>query len=118
MIDNKYGKDAVIFKGTGVEVYHIGDEENQIIFWGSDVDKDSIFYLNRSNYWTEEVADANIDPNKIQGDFDYGAFLVYDASGRLQFIGESPEQVAHWIEKGGEQILRNVRKKQHHRGRR
>lgn len=33
----KYGRDAVMFRNTGVHVYHYGDEENQVIFYGPDV---------------------------------------------------------------------------------
>jgi hypothetical protein len=31
---NKYGTEAVIFRASGIEVSHFGDEEQQIIFWG------------------------------------------------------------------------------------
>lgn len=30
----KYGEEAVMFIGSGIEVYHHGDEEPQVIFWG------------------------------------------------------------------------------------
>lgn len=30
----KYGKNAVLFRSAGVEVYHSGDEETQVILWG------------------------------------------------------------------------------------
>ena len=30
----KYGKEIIIFRCSGVKVYHIGDEENQVIFFG------------------------------------------------------------------------------------
>lgn len=30
----KYGKEAVLFKASGVKAYHYGDEEPQVIFWG------------------------------------------------------------------------------------
>jgi len=33
----KYGEDAVVFQSSGVHVFHIGDDENQIIFYGPDV---------------------------------------------------------------------------------
>jgi ribosomal protein S18 acetylase RimI-like enzyme len=35
-IESKYGKDAVIFRASGVKVYHWGDEETQVIFRGSE----------------------------------------------------------------------------------
>jgi len=36
---SNYGSEAVIFKASGVRVWHVGDEEYQTIFWGADVDK-------------------------------------------------------------------------------
>lgn len=40
-----YGRDAVMFQNSGVKAYHSGDEEDQIIFWGSDVDVGGIVEL-------------------------------------------------------------------------
>src|SRR5205823_3557059 len=34
----KYGRDCVVFQNAGVLAYHSGDEEDQVIFWGPDVD--------------------------------------------------------------------------------
>lgn len=31
---NEYGDEAVIFRTSGVEIYHYGDNEDQVIFWG------------------------------------------------------------------------------------
>jgi len=41
----KYGKHAVVFWGGGVEAYHYGDEEDQVIFWGPEVPPSRIFAL-------------------------------------------------------------------------
>ena len=30
----KYGKQAVLFKASGIQIWHYGDEEPQVIFWG------------------------------------------------------------------------------------
>jgi hypothetical protein len=30
----KYGKEAVLFRASGIKAYHYGDEEPQVIFWG------------------------------------------------------------------------------------
>jgi hypothetical protein len=30
----KYGKQAVLFKASGIQVWHYGDSEPQVIFWG------------------------------------------------------------------------------------
>ena len=47
--ENKYGSDAVIFQNSGVEAWHYGDEETQIIFWGKDVSPKDIFVITRSD---------------------------------------------------------------------
>jgi hypothetical protein len=39
---SKYGDDMVFFQCSGVKTYHIGDNEQQIIFWGKDVPKNTI----------------------------------------------------------------------------
>ena len=31
----KYGKEAVIFRASGMELWHYGDEEPQVIFYGN-----------------------------------------------------------------------------------
>ena len=33
-VEGKYGKHAVVFRASGVNVYHSGDNEDQVIFWG------------------------------------------------------------------------------------
>lgn len=49
----KYGQDAVVFKAGGVQAYHYGDEEDQVVFWGRTVEPSSTIYLRRtgSNEW-------------------------------------------------------------------
>ena len=32
--NNGYGDEAVIFQTSGIEIYHHGDSQNQVIFWG------------------------------------------------------------------------------------
>jgi hypothetical protein len=41
----KYGKGAVMFQSSGVEIYHYGDEELQVIYWGKAVDPRTIVEL-------------------------------------------------------------------------
>ena len=43
--DGKYGEEAVMFTNSGVKAYHNGDQEEQIIFWGKDVDPRDIIYI-------------------------------------------------------------------------
>jgi len=46
---DKYGDEAVVFWGDGVKVYHYGDEEDQVIFWGKNVDPRMIFPITKSD---------------------------------------------------------------------
>lgn len=41
----KYGKQIVLFQNSGVQMYHHGDEEYQIVFNGADVDPRSIIVI-------------------------------------------------------------------------
>jgi hypothetical protein len=45
--EGKYGKSAVIFQNSGVVVSHHADEEEQVIFHGTDVDPRNIVLLER-----------------------------------------------------------------------
>ena len=40
--DQKYGKHMVFFQSSGVKTFHQGDNEQQIIFWGNDIPKNTI----------------------------------------------------------------------------
>lgn len=48
----KYGKHAVMFQNSGVRAWHNGDEEEQIIFWGPDVQPRNIVVLKHYDDWT------------------------------------------------------------------
>lgn len=44
----KYGRDCLLFQNSGVKAWHNGDEEDQVIFWGPEVDKRGIIVLEYS----------------------------------------------------------------------
>lgn len=46
----KYGNEAVIFRASGVKVWHYGDEEYQVIFWGPNA-KDFIYVEECEGGW-------------------------------------------------------------------
>ena len=46
-INEKYGKEAVMFQSAGIEVIHYGDEEYQVIFDGQTVNPKDIVYLHK-----------------------------------------------------------------------
>lgn len=54
----KYGRHAVVFWCSGVEAYHGGDEEDQVIFWGPSVRKDMIFPIYYDGDWYVESDDG------------------------------------------------------------
>ncbi|MFA5489825.1 MAG: hypothetical protein WC284_11485 [Candidimonas sp.] len=45
----KYGKEFVMFQNSGVHTYHYGDEEDQVIFYGPEVDYKKIIWV-KANY--------------------------------------------------------------------
>lgn len=52
---NEYGNEAVIFRTSGVEVYHYGDNQNQVIFWGTNAhDFIPIRYSGEQGDWVVE----------------------------------------------------------------
>ena len=55
---NGYGRDAVMFQSRGVPIYHNGDEEGQVIFYGPNVRRSRIVLLRRvGNSWQAEKAE-------------------------------------------------------------
>ena len=69
---NEYGDEAVIFRTSGVEVYHCGDGQNQVIFWGPNV------------------------KNFIPIHQDNGDWVVYGAKGQILVRRERPSEIAIW----------------------
>lgn len=43
----KYGRDAVFFQNSGIVATHFGDSEDQVIFWGPDVDPSDMILAKR-----------------------------------------------------------------------
>ncbi|MFA5132564.1 MAG: hypothetical protein WC444_04580 [Candidatus Paceibacterota bacterium] len=72
----KYGKEAVMFQATGIKVYHHGDEEPQVIFWG-------------------ETA-RNFVPILVNGDTDDWA-VGEDKEGFPVYHHESLDKVVDWV---------------------
>jgi hypothetical protein len=64
----KYGSEAVVFIASGVEVYHHGDEEPQIIFWGKDA-HDIIPIRSNGDYdwtiWDDHAGEPFFESNEI-----------------------------------------------------
>lgn len=63
----KYGSELVLFQTSGVSAYHQGDNEDQVIFWGPDVD------------WVIPIVPAEDNGNDNHSEDDY-AVLAKDGS--------------------------------------
>ena len=70
-----YGDEAVLFKASGVSVYHYGDSEDQVIFWGDTA--------------------TNIIP--VVGGYD-GWQVGENKHGEPVFTHDSLTRVAEWVE--------------------
>ena len=57
--EGSYGSEAVIFWGGGVQGYHMGDAESQIIFWGPSIKTEMIFPLYSQGRDEWECRDRN-----------------------------------------------------------
>ncbi len=88
----KYGKEAVMFTNSGVKSWHHGDEEDQVIFWGKDVDPRGIILIEKDydNWCVKE------HPTKRR----YERDCVY--------AHEDFETVTNWIEKNWRQYSKII----------
>ena len=69
---NEYGDEAVIFRTSGIEIYHYGDNQNQVIFWGPNVK--SFIPIHQDN----------------------GDWVVYGRDDQVLVRKESPSEIAVW----------------------
>lgn len=68
----KYGKEAVVFFGTGIKTVHYGDEEEQIVFWGPSIPINMIFPIYRERYSEEGWYVPNFLGRAVYGSEDKG----------------------------------------------
>ena len=69
---NGYGDEAVIFRTSGVEIYHYGDNQNQVVFWGPNVK--SFIPIHQDN----------------------GDWVVYGQNGQVLVRCGRPSEIALW----------------------
>jgi len=69
---NEYGDEAVIFRTSGVEIYHYGDNQNQVVFWGPNVK--SFIPIHQDN----------------------GDWVVYGKNGQVLVRCGRPSEIALW----------------------
>lgn len=81
----KYGREAVLFRASGMELYHYGDEEPQVIFYGNTA-RNIIPITDRDRKWA-----------------------VYSRyNGRLLFEDDDLEKVVYWVIRNYEQYRRQL----------
>ena len=67
---HKYGKHAVMFQNSGTKAYHWGDQENQVMFWGPDVNpQDLVVLRNSGGEWEVERQDGKGSGVAFKGEF-------------------------------------------------
>jgi hypothetical protein len=91
---SKYGNNAVMFQSSGVEIYHYGDEENQVIFWGKTVDPNTVVYLRHDDVDEWLVVTGSKASQALKG---RGAVYV----GNL-------ENVILWVKQNWQQYRRQI----------
>ena len=73
--EGNYGKEAVIFWGSGVKTYHSGDQQDQVIFWGPSVNPNMIFPIYKNGEgWYVEMAngrEVNLDDPSFENVSDW-----------------------------------------------
>jgi len=81
----KYGKEAVVFNASGIKVWHYGDEEPQVIFYGNTA--------------------RNIIPITSGENYDYA---IYGKNGRVLFENDDLERVVNWLTNNYEQYRKSI----------
>lgn len=83
-INTDYGSEAVLFQTSGVEIYHDGDCEHQVIFWGP--------YA------------KNFIPIKQA----YGEWYVYGNKGQILYKSENIDDIIRWAMNNKEQYRKQI----------
>lgn len=81
----KYGKEAVVFNASGIKVWHYGDEEPQVIFYGNTA--------------------RNIIPITSGENNDYA---IFGKNGRVLFEHDDLETVVYWLIRNFEQYRKSL----------
>ena len=83
-INTDYGSEAVLFQTSGVEIYHDGDCEHQVVFWGP--------YA------------KNFIPIKQA----YGEWYVYGNKGQILYKSENIGDIIRWAMNNKEQYRKQI----------
>ena len=97
----KYGNAAVMFRHAGTRAYHAGDDEDQVIFWGPEVDRGGIVMLYGG-------VDERFDAGKEKSDIDSGWGVTRANRDGYVFVGEDFEDAALWVKRHFDQYRRAI----------
>lgn len=81
---NNYGNEAVIFRTSGVEILHYGDEQNQVVFWGPYAHDFIPIYQ------------------------EHGEWVVYNNKGQILKSAERPSDIVEWAMDNFQQYRRQI----------
>lgn len=96
-----YGRHAVMFQNSGVEAYHHGDEQDQVMFWGADVNPKNIILLyNDGGDWTVVPKKPLRDGRDwvYRGDFEKVVQWVMNNADRYRKV-LSEQSISRWNSK-------------------
>ena len=77
----KYGEGAVLFRASGIKVWHNGDEETQVIFNGGTVNSVVPIYYNNGEWWIENKSTEMV----IRRDEDLGRLVKWWIDNEAQY---------------------------------
>lgn len=92
---NKYGGYAVMFTNAGVQAYHSGDNEDQVMFWGANVDPRSIILISKDE---ETGANWCVSEHPSKGRFE----------GDCVYQNEDFNTVTNWVEQNWRQYAKII----------
>lgn len=87
---SSYGSELVVFQSSGVECYHSGDEEDQVVFWGGSITSKPVAIVS--------------DP-----DADDGKFVVLGANGEPVARLSGAVAAVKWVIAHGDRHRRSLR---------
>lgn len=82
----KYGKEAVIFRASGIKTYHYGDEEPQIIFYGNTAKNIIPIKSGENNNWA----------------------IYNNKTGRIIIESDDLEKIVYWVEQNYQQYYKSL----------
>lgn len=82
-----FGKNAIMFRSPGIKVIHFGDQQNQIIFYGKDVNPNDMVLIEQ----------------------EYGNWVVQGGKKGELFVGEDFDDASGWVIKNYRQYQNALR---------